>query len=290
MKCNHLITGAIILLFTGCRSVESPPPLPDVSTTSFLPAIRQTVETALADAKAHPDSAAAVGHLGMVLHAHQQLGSARLCYRRASLLEPRNTAWKYYLGVVSDGPAAVEPLRAALRLRDYLPAKLRLGDALLSLGDSAAARDVFRGLDHPAALFGYGRATSDAAYYEKAFAAFPQYGAAIFALAQHYQRTGRSAGAAAPDGRLPAIQNGSAASRRSVARRRAGLNKGPDNLLSQAVALEARGQFPAAAELQLKALELDPKLTQAHVNLIALYGRLGDPAKAERTLPRSHRA
>ena len=80
--------------------------------------------------------------------------------RRCSI--PSNAAWKYYLGVVSDGPAAVEPLRAALRLRDYLPAKLKLGEALLSLGDSAAARDVFRGLDHPAALFGYGRATSDA--------------------------------------------------------------------------------------------------------------------------------
>ena len=81
---------------------------------------------------------------------------------------PQNADWKYYLGVVSDGQAAVEPLRAALRLRDYLPAKLRLGEVLLSLGDSAAAREVFRGLDHPAALFGFGRATNDPAYYEKA--------------------------------------------------------------------------------------------------------------------------
>ena len=60
------------------------------------------------------------------------------------------------------------------------------------------------------------------------------------------------------------------------------LNKGPDNLLSEAVTLEARGQLAGAAELQLKALELDPKLTQAHVNLISLYGRLGDPAQAEK--------
>jgi tetratricopeptide (TPR) repeat protein len=256
--------------------------LPDVSTASFLPAIRQTVETALADARAHPDNPAAVGHLGMVLHAHQQLGIARLCYRRASLLDPRNAAWKYYLGVVSDGPAAVEPLRAALRLRDYLPAKLKLGDALLSLGDSAAARDVFRGLDHPAALFGYGRATSDAAYYEKALAAFPQYGAAMFALAQHYQRIGRGTDAARLMADYPRFKTTAPPVNDPLLDAVRELNKGPDNLLSDAAILEARGELAAAAELQLKALELDPKLTQAHVNLIALYGRLGDAAKAER--------
>ena len=149
----------------------------------------------MADARAHPLDANAVGRLGMVLHAHQQLGAARICYRRASLLDRKSFDWQYYLGVVSDGPAAVEPLRAALSLRDYLPAKLKLGDALLASGDSASAREVFRGLDHPAALFGYGRATNDASYYEKALAIFPQYGAAIFALAQHYQRTGRAADA-----------------------------------------------------------------------------------------------
>src|SRR5205085_763618 len=113
----------------------------------FLPAIRQAVDSAMADARAQPGNAAVVGRLGMVLHAHQQLASARACYLRASLLDPKNADWSYYLGVVSDGPAAVEPLRAALRLRDYLPAKLRLGEALLSAGDSAAARDVYRGLD-----------------------------------------------------------------------------------------------------------------------------------------------
>src|SRR5436305_1336042 len=128
MKCTNIAAGAILLLLSGCRPTESLPPLPDVDATSFLPAIRQAVETAMADAKARPNDAAAVGHLGMVLHAHQQLAGARVCYRRASLLDPNNADWKYYLGVVSDGPAAVEPLRAALRLRDYLPAKLRLGE------------------------------------------------------------------------------------------------------------------------------------------------------------------
>jgi len=245
-----------------------------------LPAIRAAVNSALADAKARPNDAAAVGHLGMVLHAYSQLAAARLCYRRASLLDPRNFEWRYYLGVVSEGAASVEALRAALRLRDYLPAKLKLGEALLSLGDFAAARAVYQGLEHPAALFGYGRATNDPAYYQKALARFPQYGAAMFALAQYYQRNGRNADAqqlladyakfklAAPhvdDPLLDAVH---------------ALNKGPDRLLREASNLEQQGQLAAAADLQLKALELDPHLTQAHINLISLYGRLGDGASA----------
>ena len=54
MKWKNITTGAIILVLTGCRSAEAPPPLPEVSTASFLPAIRQTIETAVADAKARP--------------------------------------------------------------------------------------------------------------------------------------------------------------------------------------------------------------------------------------------
>jgi tetratricopeptide (TPR) repeat protein len=282
MKWKNRTAGAVILVCIGCRSIESPPTLPDVSTTSFLPAIRQTVETAVADAKAQPDNAAAVGRLGMVLHAHQQLGSARRCYHRASLLDPRNADWRYYLGVVSDGPAAVEPLRASLRLRDYLPAKLKLGEVLLSLGDSAAARDVFRGLNHPAALFGYGRATNDATYYERALAAFPQYGAAMFALAQYYQRTGRSSEAQRLMSDYSRFNKSAPPVDDPLMHAVRALNQGPEKLLSEAMTLEARADLAGAAELQLRAIELDPKLTQAHVNLISLYGRLGDPAQAEK--------
>src|SRR5262249_19546527 len=154
-----------------------------------------------------------------------------------------------------------------------------------------------RGMDHPAALFGYGRATNDASYYQKALTVFPQYGAAMFALAQSYQRAGRAADAqklmadyakyklAAPhvdDPWINAVQ---------------ALNRGPDRLLTEAAQLESQGQLKPAIDLELKALELDPKLTQPHINLISLYGRLGDPAEAEKHYrqavaldPRSHEA
>jgi len=268
-----------------------------VSTASFLPAIRAEVDSATARAKAHPNDASAAGHLGIVLHAHQQLDGARRCYQRAAVLDPRNYRWAYYLGVVSQGQAAVDALRTALRLNDSVPVRLKLGEALLATGDLAGAREVYRGMTHPAGLFGYGRATNDPAFYEKALAVFPQYGAALFALAQSYQRAGRTADAnrlmadyakyklAAPpvdDPLMDAVR---------------ALNRGPERLLSEAQELEAQGQWKPAIDLELKALELDPKLTQAHVNLISLYGRTGDAAEAEKHYrraidldPRSHEA
>jgi tetratricopeptide (TPR) repeat protein len=256
--------------------------LPAVDSSRFLPAIRNAVDTAMAAARAKPKDAEVVGRLGMVLHAHDQLSSARECYRRAGILDPKRFEWKYYLGLTSQGKEAVQAFRDAIRLRDHLPAKLKLGEALLAAGDSEAAREVYRGLDHPAALFGYGRAANDPSYYERALTAFPQFGAAQFALAQHYQRSGRTADAKrlladyekfkliappVPDAALDAVR---------------ALNQGPDALLREAADLERQGQLQGAAELQLKALELDPKLTQAHVNLISLYGRLNDTAGVEK--------
>jgi tetratricopeptide (TPR) repeat protein len=273
--------AAMLLLLAGCRSSQPLPALPDVSTGSFLPEIRKGVEAALADARTHPRDAAANGRLGMILQAHRQLAGARACYLRASMLDPKNFEWEYYLGLVSDGAEAVEPLRAALRLRNYLPARLKLADALLASGDSAGARDVVRGIEHPAALFDYGRAANDPAYYEKALALFPQYGAAIFALAQHYQRTGRVADAQRLMAEYPRYQTTAPPVDDPLLEAVRSLNRGPDRLLGEAASLESEGKLSAAVDLQLQALQLDPKLTQAHINLISLYGRLSEAGKAE---------
>jgi tetratricopeptide (TPR) repeat protein len=218
----------------------------------------------------------------MVLHAHDQFSSARECYRRAAILEPACFEWQYYLGLTLQGDESIKALRVALRLRDDLAARLKLGDALLAAGDAEGARDVYRGIEHPAGLFGYGRATKDPSYYERALAAFPQFGAAQFALAQHYQRTGRAAEAKrllasyerfkliAPPVADPALEAVRA------------LNQAPDALLQEAAELEKHGQLQAAVNLQLQALSRDPRLTQAHINLVSLYARLGDTAAVEK--------
>jgi tetratricopeptide (TPR) repeat protein len=59
------------------------------------------------------------------------------------------------------------------------------------------------------------------------------------------------------------------------------LRIGAHHYLKQGTVLEAAGQLEQAAAAHERALEIDPRLEQAHINLISLYGRLRQPEKAE---------
>ena len=137
MKCKKITTGAIILLLTGCRSIESPPPLPDIQPHLFFPPFARPSKPRWPMPRRTLTTRLAVGHLGMVLHAHQQLGSARVCYRRASLLDPRNADWKYYLGCRLRRPGG----RRALTRRSSLA---RLSPCETAAGRGAALSRRFR--------------------------------------------------------------------------------------------------------------------------------------------------
>ncbi len=210
----------------------------------------------------------------MVLHAHDQLAAARTAYQRASLLDPKAFDWLYYQGASSTGADAVAPLRRALDVRDYLPAKIRLSEALLAAGDSPAAAGVLRGIDHPVALFVYGRAAGDPKYFEKAIEKFPQYGGAMFALAQHYQRTGRAADASRLMEQYAKFKTVVPPIDDPLMDAVYALNQGATALLRQAMSLEQAGRLAEAAALNERALELDPTMIQAHINLLSAYGRL----------------
>ena len=53
-------------------------------------------------------------------------------------------------------------------------------------------------------------------------------------------------------------------------------------LLKRGAALESAGKLDDAIAAHEQALALNPQLVQAHINLIALYGRKREPAKAEK--------
>jgi len=59
------------------------------------------------------------------------------------------------------------------------------------------------------------------------------------------------------------------------------LNQSPTRFLARAQAAERAGDLAAAAEFNRSAIERDPKLVQAHANLISLYGRLNRLDDAE---------
>jgi tetratricopeptide (TPR) repeat protein len=118
-------------------------------------------------------------------------------------------------------------------------------------------------------------------HYRKACATTPNFGASHYALALAYRDLGQTAQAqehlllyqkdklgwpSLDDPLLDAVKQ---------------LHTGAHHYLKQGVSLEAAGHIAQAAAEHERALEIDPKLEQAHINLISLYGRLGQPAKAE---------
>lgn len=84
---------------------------------------RYEVAEGLLAAESENDAALsnALGNLGMVYQAYQDLASARLCYRQASQLDPKEFRWLYLLGFVErqlgDHVASDAALEAALVLR-----------------------------------------------------------------------------------------------------------------------------------------------------------------------------
>jgi len=268
------------------------PSLPSLALDQFPHGVRERVAVAEKRALADPSSAAAAGELGMLLHAYDQLESASAAYERARALDPRAFEWSYLAGVVrvrSGRAAEAAPLlRAAVaRQPRSLAARVRLGEALLASGEAEPARshydDLLRQHPHmPQAHYGLGRAlaaggnaAAAAERYLTATLLFPGYGAAHYALGLAYRDLGRAEDAQrhlrlyqqhlmeAPPLEDPVIED--------VLR----LKQGADAILAEGVRLGESGDVEGSIREHLRALELDPGLTKAHANLMALYGQAG---------------
>jgi superkiller protein 3 len=286
-------TGLFALLFVACGPKAALPDLPAVNLDDAQGAVRDAIVPALAAARAKPDDAALAARLGMALHAHNQVAAAARAYERAARLDPSNADYGYYWGtaLAADGryEAAVAPLRASLKIRNSVPARLRLAESLYAAGQGTDACEEYKALlaaesTNAAAHYGFARCLQGAAAiaaYQRAIALFPRYGAAKFALAGAYRQQGHRALADAElenyerDKLLsPPMDDPAMAAVHA-------LDAGATGLLRASQTFERQGQFPQAAVLQERALEADPKLVQAWVNLISLYARLGQAAKAE---------
>src|SRR3989442_9358634 len=125
--------------------------LPRLPLEQSPPELRARVAEALSRAEQEPRSASAAGALGMLLHAYDQLEAAQACYRVARRLEPRAFEWAYLEGVVEGRlgrhQTAAAALRDALRAQPaYLPARLKLAEALLSTGDAAGSAAQYQAI------------------------------------------------------------------------------------------------------------------------------------------------
>lgn len=143
-----MITVAL-LLTASVALVQSPAAGLTLPLESYPAEIRKDIAPLYDNARSHPADANAVGSLGRMLQAWEQWQTAHDVYSRAIALAPKAFEWPYLDAFVLDRLArpqdAAARLGQALKIRpDYLPAKVRLGDALLSAGQLSESRAIFR--------------------------------------------------------------------------------------------------------------------------------------------------
>jgi len=288
-----------LLLFPLLLRAQTPPELPTIVAENFAPEIREQVSKAYADAKAKPRDAQASGWLGMTLHTYEQYDFAASCYERAHLLAPGEFRWAYYLGITQAALGkqreAAETFKAALRLdANHLPAQLRLADALLAAGQFGESRQFYelvakRNANIAQAYYGLGRiasasgnAAEAAGRYRKAIELFPEYGAAHYALGLALRDQGQMAQAQEHLARSQQLKLAQPTLEDPLIISIAEMNAGASAHLKRGALLESSGKITESIAEHEQALEINPWLVQAHINLISLYGRTRQNEKAEK--------
>ncbi|HMF60879.1 MAG TPA: tetratricopeptide repeat protein [Vicinamibacterales bacterium] len=294
--CGALPLAMLVASISAAQPAASQ--LPRVAMELFPASARDAVAQAYRDAEAKPTDAQAAGTLARVLQAWEQWNAAHEAYLRAQALAPRAFEWHYLDAVVLQRLArhkeAAERLRVAVTLSpDYAPARVKLAESLFEAGAPGESRSVYEALarepaSEPMGQFGSGRVAASEGRHDEALehlrravALFPQWGAAHYALALSYRALGRRDEArhelelqAQYGPQWPALDDPLIATVSAV-------RDDGRALLSRGLKLAGAGDLQGAIEAHETALVRDPALVQAHLNLISLYGRSQQWAKAE---------
>ena len=290
-----------LILFACGAAAQEPPAMPDVPLVAlddFSPAIRGQIQEAYAEVHAHPDDDAAIGRLGMTFQTYGLFQEAAVYYRRATRLAPSTFRWAYYLGMVESTSghcdAAAETFRLALQVAPaYVPAQLQLANCLLALADWTGSGELYAAIviqhpDRADAFYGLGRVraarrdfTGAADAYGQACALFPDFGAAHYALALIYRTLGQGEKAKQQLQLFEKNKDTVPPSNDPLMSEVRALNLSATNQVQIGIELERQGRLEDSVSAHEKALQIDPQMVQAHINLLELYGRLGQFEKAE---------
>lgn len=296
-----LRSGAFLValaLGSSLRAQAQPPPLPPLPLDAYPERAREAVAPLYKNAVDRPADAQAAGALGRALQAWDQLEDAHQAYVRAQALAPKVFEWVYLDAVVLSRLArydeAAGQFRRTLALSpDYLPARIKLGDAALRTGRLDEARQIFAALrpaplTQPFAEYGLGLIAAGEGHHEsaithlqRAIELFPEWGEAHYALALSYNRLGRREdaeramaarlqhGAAGPGLEDPVLATTSTVRDDAVA------------ALQRGIKLDEGGDGAGAIAAHEEAVTRDPSFAQAHLNLILLYGKAANWTKVE---------
>jgi tetratricopeptide (TPR) repeat protein len=302
--CRESAVICVSLAFALLTPASSPaaqgplPPLPRLSLETYPPAARDAIARVHKTATAQPSDAAAVRSLAETLHAWEQWEAAHQAYARCQALLPRGVECHYLDAVVLRRLArfedAARQFKQAVSVQStYVPALVGLAETTFETGALDESRRLFEALigdarAAPSAELGLGRLDAAAgdhdraiAHFDRAIALFPEFGAAYYGLALSYRAVGRTADAeralarhAQFGARWPALED-------PLRDRVTALRTDPAALVARGVKLAEAGDVAGAIAAHESALRGNQSLVQAHANLISLYGRAGNFAKAE---------
>ncbi len=280
-------------------SAQALPEPPPILMESFGPEVREHLQKALAEVKARPRDPETNGRMAMTLHTYEEHRVAAVYYERALALQPGEFRWIYFLALVraatGDHEQAVRGFTEALRIRpDYLPARLRLADSCFAAGKTDQSRVIYQELIEkesafPQAHYGLGRVlalkgeTARAVeQFRKAIELYPSYGAAYYALGMALRDLGETEAARENLTLYQRHRLSRAPLNDPLVGSIAELNTAGSEILKRGAMLEAAGNLDQSIAEHERALLVNPRLTQAHINLISLYARAGNFEKAEK--------
>lgn len=302
LQCLVFSFGFVVLLlcehsFAADRSL---PPIPDLSKlnwASIRSGSRDRLQQAFKEVSANPQGVEEIGKLGMLLHASEQYEMAAACYGRARKLDRDSFRWPYYLGLAE--AASGKKLQAAASFKEalqvdsnYLPARLKLAEVLMEIGDREASQTLFQKTveQHPdsaLAYYGLGRIQAAKGQLSQAIQnlkeacdLFPNFGVAHYALGMLYRDLGELQKAQEEMALFQRLKNEQPLPKDVLFEAIRVLRSDPNDRLSQGSSLLAQGRIVEAISEFSKALEEDPSLAQAHGNLLSAYLTLGELARA----------
>jgi len=314
-----LLGALLVLLSTGCKREAAPPAagtapgagpgpttaaelvLPAMDLSKLPPVLETKIGAARREAQRAPDDVDKVADLGALCYAHDLPQAAIACFQHATRLAPQEVTWWYCLGLADEragdaGPAIAAYEKVLALKDDSRLAQTRLATLLLER-DTARAVKIFQSRlqadsSDPIAHTGLGQlaltqgklAEADQ-HFRAALKAAPKYGPAHAGLAALLSQQGQPAEAeehrrqAAGDERLRPLSDSYQTSL---------LQRGLDlpTLVSSALALADRRQFPAAEQLLREAVDIDESRVMARTNLGEVLGRQGKLEEAVRELQR----
>jgi tetratricopeptide (TPR) repeat protein len=285
---RRLLVPVAVLLLAGAAAAgyfawrPRPVSVPAVPTEGLDAEVVAAIDKARADVVARPKSAAAWGHLGMVLFAQDMYADSIAFLAEAERLDPADARWPYFRGlaVILDRPeeGIVVLERAAALPPRASSMKLRLAEEYVKLDRIDEADVLFEELlseqpDDARALLGRGQVLSRRGRWQEAVAPLSQAAAqptarrsARIALAEAYARLGNAAAAEAERQRAAESRFDLPWPDPAIAEARE-LRTGLLPRIVEAARLRDNDQLDEAAALLDRVLSDHPRSDEAHLGL-----------------------